>query len=71
MRRARLQKTAFTGKGAQCNPHSQNVPHKHNNTYAQLSAKIVKLEKSNKKLKCASKKRKRDIDCESKDSSSS
>jgi len=64
-------KEAFIGRGAQRNPRSQNVPHGHNNTYVQLSAKITKLEKSNKKFKHANKKCKRDRDCNSKDSNSS
>jgi hypothetical protein len=66
----RTPKKAFIGKGVQRDPHSQNAPHRHNNTYVQLSTKIAKLEKSNKKLKC-DKKRKHDHECDSKDSDSS
>jgi hypothetical protein len=43
-------KRAFAGKSAQHNPRNRNALHKHNNSYAQLSVKIAKLEKSNKKL---------------------
>jgi hypothetical protein len=45
--------------------------HKHNNSYAQLSTKIAKLEKSNKKLKRANKKRKHDHNSDSNNSNSS
>jgi hypothetical protein len=65
-------KRAFAGKSAQQrNPRNRNMPREHNKSYAQLSAKIVKLEKSNKKLKHANKKRKRDRDSNSDDSDSS
>eukprot|EP00804_Cyclotella_cryptica_P024178 CCRYP_019497-RA/>CCRYP_019497-RA protein AED:0.44 eAED:0.44 QI:0/-1/0/1/-1/1/1/0/92 len=39
-------------------------------TFAQLSAKVEKLEKANKRLKKSSKKRKRDYDSDSSDSDS-
>ncbi len=45
------------------------MPSKHNTSYAQLTAKIAKLEKSNKKLKRANKKRNRDSDSDDSDSS--
>jgi hypothetical protein len=62
-------KRAFTGKTAQ-KQRNRNAPRETSN-YAQLSAKIAKLEKSNKKLKRAHKKRKRDRDSDSDDSDSS
>jgi len=45
-------KRAFAGKSAQQqrNPCNQNVQHESNTSYAKLTAKIAKLEKSNKKL---------------------
>ncbi len=52
-------KKGFAGKNAQhpsCNKHASR---EQNASYAQLSVKIAKLEKSNKKLKRAKKKRKR------------
>ena len=61
---------SFTGKGAQHNLCSRNAPRKQNNIYAQLSTKIAKLEKSNKKLKCAKKWCKHDCDSDSNDSDS-
>jgi len=64
-------KKAFAGKGAQCNLCSRNAPREHNTSYVQLSTKIAKLEKSNKKLKCANKKRKHNRDSNSDDSKSS
>ena len=64
-------KKAFTGKSAQRNPRNRNAPREHNTSYVQLSAKIAKLEKSNKKLKCTNKKRKRDCDSDSNDFDSS
>ena len=69
----RTPKRAFAWKGAQQqhNPRNRNAQREGNNSYAQLSAKIAKLEKSNKKLKCANKKRKRDRDSDSNDSDSS
>jgi hypothetical protein len=66
-------KRAFAGKNAQQqrNPCIRNALRESNNSYAQLSMKIAKLEKSNKKLKHANKKRKRDRDSDSDDSDSS
>jgi len=64
-------KKAFVRKGAQRNLRSHNALCGHNNTYAQLSAKIAKLEKSNKLLKHTNKKRKHDRDSDSDDSDSS
>ena len=64
-------KKAFPGKSAQRNLRVKNAPHEHNTSYAQLSVKIVKLEKSNKKLKHTNKKRKRNRDSDSDDSDSS
>ena len=55
----------------QCNPDNRNVPCEHNTSYAQLSAKFTKLEKSNKKLKRANKKCKRSCDSDSDDYNSS
>ena len=55
----------------QCNPRSRNLLLEHNTSYGQLSAKIEKLEKSNKKLKHANKKHKHDCDSDSNDSASS
>jgi hypothetical protein len=46
---------AFAGKSTQHNLLNRKVMRKHNNSYAQLSVKITKLEKSNKKLKHAKK----------------
>jgi hypothetical protein len=65
-----LQKS-FTGKSAQRNPCNRNALHEHNTSYVQLSAKIAKLEKSNKKLKCTNKKRNGNRDSDSNDSDSS
>ena len=66
-------KRAFAGKSMQQqrNPRNRNAPRESNNSYAQLSAKIAKLEKSNKKLKRANKKCKCDRDSDSNDSDSS
>ena len=66
-------KRAFAGKSAQqqYNPCNRNAPCESNNSYVQLSAKITKLEKSNKKLKRVNKKRKRDRDSDSDDSDDS
>ena len=64
----RTPKKTFTGKSKQCN---RNVPCKHNTSYAQLSVKIAKLEKSNKKLKVVNKKCKCSHDSDSNDSNSS
>ena len=62
---------SFAGKSPQCNPCSGSAPHDQKNNYAQLSAKIAKLEKSNKKLKRMNKKGKSDHDSDSNDSDSS
>jgi hypothetical protein len=51
-------KKAFAGKSVERTLHSRDVMRDHNSAYVQLSAKIAKLEKSNRKLKHASKKRK-------------
>jgi len=64
-------KMDFAGKSMQCNPRNRNVPHEHNTCYAQLSMKIAKLDKTNKKLKLANKKRKCDTNSDSNDSGSS
>jgi hypothetical protein len=48
-------RTGLAGKSTQCNPCTTNALHKHNTTYVQLSAKVMKLEKSNKKLKYTNK----------------
>jgi hypothetical protein len=64
-------KKAFTGKSAQCNPCNRNASHEHNTSRMQLSMKIAKLDKSNKKLKCMNKKGKCDRDSDSNDSDSS
>jgi hypothetical protein len=66
-------KRAFAGKSTQQqrNPCNQNAPCKSNTSHVQLSAKIAKLEKSNKKLKHVNKKRKRDCNTGSDDSDSS
>jgi hypothetical protein len=64
-------KKGFAGKSAQRNPRNGSAPRDQKTNYAQLSAKIAKLEKSNKKLKRANKKRKRDRGSDSDDSDSS
>ena len=51
-------KKGFAGKNAQHPLHNECASHEQNASYAQLSVKIAKLEKSNKKLKRAKKKRK-------------
>ena len=61
----------FTGKNAQRNSRNGSVLHDQKTSYVQLSTKIAKLEMSNKKLKNASKKRKRDYDSDSNDSDTS
>ena len=61
----------FVGKSAQRSPRNESSQRDKKNNYAQLSAKIAKLEKSNKKLKRANKKRKCDHDSDSDDSDSS
>ena len=58
-------KKGFAGKNAQRNPRNENAQREQKSNYAQLSAKIAKLEKSNKKLKRANKKRRRDSDSDS------
>ncbi len=63
-------KKTFAGKSAQRSSRNGSVQREQNN-YVQLSAKITKLEKANKKLKRASKKRKHDCDSDSEDSDSS
>ena len=55
-------KKGFAGKNAQHNPRNENAQHEQKSNYAQLSEKIAKLEKSNKKLKRANKKRRHDSD---------
>jgi hypothetical protein len=63
-------KKSFAGKSAQRGSRSGGTQREQSN-YAQLSAKIAKLEKSNRKLKRANRKRKRDRDSDSEDSDSS
>ena len=58
-------KKGFAGKNAQRNPRNENAQREQKSNYVQLSAKITKLEKSNKKLKRANKKRRRDSDSDS------
>ena len=70
MRRTMLQRKPLQGRAHNAT-HATNVPHEHNTSYMQLSAKITKLEKSNKKLKRANKKFKRDSISNSHDSNSS
>jgi hypothetical protein len=62
---------SFWGKSAQGNPRCRNALHEQNNSYTQLSTKIAKLEKSNKKLKRVNKKHKCDRDSDSDASNSS
>ena len=64
-------KKGFAGKSAQCNPRNGSALRDQKTNYVQLSTKIAKLEKSNKKLKCATKKGKRDRNSDSNDSNSS
>ena len=71
-------KKSFAGKSAQHNTCSGRVPCEQNNSYAQLSVEIVKLEKSdkmlksmNKKCKLANTKHKHDHDSDRNDSNSS
>ena len=65
-------KKGFAGKSAQRSLRATKAAQRDKKTnYAQLSAKIAKLEKSNKKLKRANKKRKHDHDSDSNDSDSS
>ena len=58
-------KKGFAGKNAQRNTRNESAQREQKSNYAQLSAKIAKLEKSNKKLKRANKKRRRDSDSDS------
>ena len=51
-----------------CNKHASR---EQNNSYAQLSAKIAKLEQSNRKLKHTNKKHKRNYDSDSNGSDAS
>ena len=64
-------KKGFTGKSAQCSPQNRSSQRNKKTNYAQLSAKIAKLEKSNKKLKHANKKRMHDHDSDSDGTNSS
>ncbi len=64
-------KKGFAGKSAQQNSHNKSASRDQNASYAQLSMKIAKLEKSNKKLKSTKKKRKGDYISDSDDSDSS
>ena len=64
-------KKGLPGKNAQRNSHNGSASCNQKSNYAQMSAKIAKLEKSNKKLKRASKKRKHDYDSHSDDSNAS
>ena len=61
----------FAGKNTQQNSCNKNTSRDQSTSYAQLSEKIAKLEKSNKKLKRAKKKRKREYVSDSDDSDSS
>ena len=64
-------KKGFAGKNSQQNSHNKNASRDQNASYLQLSVKIVKLAKSNKRLKHTKKKRKRKSVSESDDSDSS
>ena len=64
-------KKGFAGKNTQGNLHNGSTLRKQNTSYAQLSGKITKLEKSSRKLKRASKKRNRNYNSKSDDSSAS
>ena len=55
-------KKGFARNNAQRNSRNEGAQRDQKSNYAQLSAKITKLERSNKKLKRANKKRKRDSD---------
>ncbi len=61
-------KKGLAGKNAQCNPCNGSVLYKQNTSYMQLSAKIAKLEKSNRKLKHTNKMHKRNYNSNSNDS---
>ncbi len=63
-------KRTFNGKKTNGPSRGPERPARRGSSYAQLSAKIDKLEKSNKKMKCAiNKKRKRHNDSDDSDSS--
>ncbi len=64
-------KKGFAGKNTQHPSCNERASCKQNASFAQLSVKIAKLEKSNKKLKRAKKKRKREYVSDSDDSDSS
>ena len=64
-------KKGFAGKSTQRSTRNERAQRDQKSNYAQLSAKIAKLEKSNRKLKHASKKRTRDYDSDSDDSDAS
>ena len=64
-------KKALQGKNVQHNLHNKRASHQQNASYAKLSAKITKLEKSNKKLKCTKEKHKRKYISDSNDLDSS
>ena len=51
-------KKNFNGKNANGTSHGYKRPHWGGSSYAQISAKIDKLEKSNRKMKCAINKKK-------------
>ena len=68
MRRTVLRREPLQGKmhsSAQRIPGNRNALREHDNSYVQLSVKIAKLEKSNKKLKRVNKKCKHDRDSDS------
>ena len=58
-------KKGFARNNAQRNPRNESAQRDQKSNYPQLSAKIAKLERSNKKLKRANKKRKHDSDSNS------
>ncbi len=64
-------KKGFAGKNVQRNSCNRSSSRDQKTNYAQLSAKIAILEKSNRKLKHANKKRKHDHKSDSDDSDSS
>jgi hypothetical protein len=64
-------KKAFPGKGTQCTSCCRDATCGHNTVYMQLSARIAKLEISNRKLKHASNKCKHKCDSDSNYSESS
>ncbi len=67
----RYSKKGFAGKNAQLPSCNERASCKQNASFAQLSVKIAKLEKSNKKLKHMKKKRKRKYVSDSNDLDSS